>query len=244
MVTRRCWPTSASPGGRRPRARAGSTSTRASRGGGRSPRCGAPRSRWRGRSNAARPDLATSKWWKEERHGVFLDYNQNAKDRTVASAYSVRPTPGRARVGAAAVGRGSGVRPGGVHHRDRSRTVRLGRRPVGGDRRSGRFAGSPAWRCRRSTRRPAWATRPGRRISRSRRASRRACSRRSADAARAGEVPPPAPGKSAGPTGRRRTTQPLIEIARAATEAEAMEGLERWKARHPDVCRTWSRRMS
>src|SRR6185436_912398 len=38
------------------------------------------------------PDLASSKWWKEERHGVFLDYNQNAKDRTVASAYSVRPT--------------------------------------------------------------------------------------------------------------------------------------------------------
>lgn len=39
------------------------------------------------------PDLATSKWWKEERHGVFVDFNQNAKDRTVASAYSVRPTP-------------------------------------------------------------------------------------------------------------------------------------------------------
>jgi bifunctional non-homologous end joining protein LigD len=39
------------------------------------------------------PALATSKWWKEERHGVFIDYNQNAKDRTVASAYSVRPTP-------------------------------------------------------------------------------------------------------------------------------------------------------
>src|SRR5918997_2486191 len=38
------------------------------------------------------PGIATSKWWKEERHGVFLDYNQNAKDRTVASAYSVRPT--------------------------------------------------------------------------------------------------------------------------------------------------------
>ena len=42
---------------------------------------------------ARAPRLATSKWWKEERHGVFLDYNQNAKDRTVASAYSVRPTP-------------------------------------------------------------------------------------------------------------------------------------------------------
>jgi len=39
------------------------------------------------------PELATSKWWKEERQGVFVDYNQNAKDRTIASAYSVRPTP-------------------------------------------------------------------------------------------------------------------------------------------------------
>ena len=39
------------------------------------------------------PRLATSRWWKEERHGVFIDYNQNAKDRTVASAYSVRAKP-------------------------------------------------------------------------------------------------------------------------------------------------------
>jgi DNA ligase D-like protein (predicted polymerase) len=39
------------------------------------------------------PEIATSKWWKEERHGVFLDYNQNAKDRTTCSAYSVRPLP-------------------------------------------------------------------------------------------------------------------------------------------------------
>jgi DNA ligase D-like protein (predicted polymerase) len=39
------------------------------------------------------PSIATSKWWKEERHGVFLDYNQNAKDRTTCSAYSVRPLP-------------------------------------------------------------------------------------------------------------------------------------------------------
>src|SRR5690606_21665645 len=38
------------------------------------------------------PDLATSRWWKEERHGVFVDYNQNARDRTTTSAYSVRPT--------------------------------------------------------------------------------------------------------------------------------------------------------
>src|SRR5207248_1609638 len=39
------------------------------------------------------PEIATSSWWKEERHGVFLDYNQNAKDRTTASAWSVRPLP-------------------------------------------------------------------------------------------------------------------------------------------------------
>ena len=39
------------------------------------------------------PQLATTSWWKEERHGVFVDYNQNMRDRTVASAYSVRPTP-------------------------------------------------------------------------------------------------------------------------------------------------------
>src|SRR5436190_9251142 len=41
---------------------------------------------------ARAPEIASSKWWKEERHGVFLDYNQNAKDRTVASVYSVGPT--------------------------------------------------------------------------------------------------------------------------------------------------------
>src|SRR5439155_2703352 len=52
---------------------------------------------------------------------------------------------------------------------------------------------------------------------------------------REGTVPPPAPGKRTGPTGRRRTTAPLIEIARAATQDEAMAGLERWKAKHPDA---------
>ncbi len=47
-----------------------------------------------GREVARRmPELATTAWWKEERHGVFIDYNQNARDRTVASAYSVRPLP-------------------------------------------------------------------------------------------------------------------------------------------------------
>ena len=59
---------------------------------GRLTRCGAPRWRWLAKSSDG-PRIATSKWWKEERHGVFLDYNQNAKDRTIASAYSVRPRP-------------------------------------------------------------------------------------------------------------------------------------------------------
>src|ERR1700685_2952373 len=58
------------------------------------------------------PQDATAKWWKEERHGVFVDYNQNAKDRTVASAYSVRPTPD-ARVSAPlSWGEGPDCRPG------------------------------------------------------------------------------------------------------------------------------------
>ncbi len=50
-----------------------------------------------------------------------------------------------------------------------------------------------------------------------------------------GVVPAPAPGKKAGPTGRRRTKAPLIEIARAETKDEALAGLERWKARHPEA---------
>jgi hypothetical protein len=55
--------------------------------------------------------------------------------------------------------------------------------------------------------------------------------------AKKGAVPPAAPGKRTGPTGRRRTTAPLIEIARAATQAEANEGLERWKAKHGEAAK-------
>jgi DNA ligase D-like protein (predicted polymerase) len=62
------------------------------------PRWGYPRVRLAAQAVAREvanrvPELATSRWWKEERQGVFVDFNQNAKDRTVASAYSVRPTP-------------------------------------------------------------------------------------------------------------------------------------------------------
>ena len=69
------------------------------------------------------PSIATSKWWKEERHGVFLDYNQNAKDRTVASAYSVRPLPDARVSFAAALGRGGRRRGRGLHARDGARAI-------------------------------------------------------------------------------------------------------------------------
>ncbi len=79
--------------GPKPAAPAACTSSYASSRAGASPKCAAPLWRSRAKWSAVCPALASSKWWKEERHGVFLDYNQNAKDRTTASAYSVRPLP-------------------------------------------------------------------------------------------------------------------------------------------------------
>src|SRR3954463_13645749 len=93
------------------------------------------------------PDIATARWWKEERHGVFVDFNQNAFDRTVASAYSVRPTPdgrvcpplGAARRparGAAA----RGLPTAAVHEHERPGGFPCGRGSVG---RHGRRGGVP-----------------------------------------------------------------------------------------------------
>ncbi|MBA3551667.1 MAG: DNA polymerase domain-containing protein [Actinobacteria bacterium] len=188
------------------------------------------------------PDLATSKWWKEERHGVFLDYNQNAKDRTVASAYSVRPTPD-ARVSTPLRWEEVGdCRPEAFTiDTVPDRFTAAGDPAEGMDEAPGSLEpllelsseheaaglGDAPWP-------PHFAKQAGepRRVQPSKR-------RRSGRAqVRDGVVPPPAPGKDVGPTGRRRTTMPLIEIARAATWGEAMEGLERWKARHQ---RVWPR---
>jgi len=185
------------------------------------------------------PDLATSKWWKEERHGVFLDYNQNAKDRTVASAYSVRPTPD-ARVSmplrweevadcqpeaftidtAPARFASDGDPSEGIDGTAGSLEPLL---ELSAQHEAAGFADAP------------W---PPHFVKQAGEPHRAQPSKRRTDAGppeRAGIVPPPAPGKTSGPTGRRRTTMPLIEVARAATQAEALEGLERWKARHPDV---------
>jgi bifunctional non-homologous end joining protein LigD len=186
------------------------------------------------------PDLATSRWWKEERHGVFLDYNQNAKDRTMASAYSVRPTPD-ARVSTPL--RWEEVPPcrpeAFTIDTVPDRLARTGDPSEGIDQAAGSLEpllelaaeheaagfGDAPWP-------PHFAKQAGEppRVQPSK--------RRRAATERAGAVPPPAPGKAAGPTGRRRTTAPLIEVARAATVDEAMEGLRRWRERHPDV---WSR---
>ena len=180
------------------------------------------------------PDIATSSWWKEERHGVFVDYNQNAKDRTVASAYSVRPTPD-ARVSATlSWAEVPGCEPEAFTLETMPRRLaELGDPWEGIDRAAGSLdsllelaaqhaaagLGDGYWP-------PFYGKQEGEppRVQPSRRR-----------AGRDGEVPVPAPGKTSGPTGRRRTTVPLVEIARAAKEAEAREGLDRWKQRHPEV---------
>jgi bifunctional non-homologous end joining protein LigD len=185
------------------------------------------------------PDLATSRWWKEERHGVFLDYNQNAKDRTVASGYSVRPTPD-ARVSTPqtwdevpgcdaeaftidTVPKRFAELGDPFEHMDDAADSLERLLELSAQHEEAGFGDAP-WP-------PHFAKQAGEppRVQPSKR--RKA----SGKPERQGVVPPPAPGKRAGPTGRRRTTMPLIEVARAATEAEAREGLERWKQRHAEA---------
>jgi bifunctional non-homologous end joining protein LigD len=169
---------------------------------------------------------------------VFLDYNQNAKDRTVASAYSIRPVPD-VRVSMSlswdqvpdcrpeaftidtvpALVAEAGDASEGIDDAAGSLAALL---ELADQHEEAGFADAP-W--------PPHFVKAEGEPSRAQPSKRR----QPGAAVREGFVPPPAPGKTAGPTGRRRTTMPLIEVARAATEAEAREGLERWKARHGDV---------
>jgi DNA ligase D-like protein (predicted polymerase) len=157
------------------------------------------------------PEIATSKWWKEDRHGVFVDYNQNAKDHTTASAYSVRPVAD-VRVSAPLWwDEVADCDPAGFTlDTVPTRYATIGDPGEGIDAAVGSLDGLLELAARDSD---AGLRDPG----------------------APGMVPAAAPGKSVGPTGRRRTTAPLIEIARAATQAEAFEGLERWKSRHARV---------
>ena len=124
------------------------------------------------------PALATSKWWKEERHGVFLDYNQNAKDRTVASAYSVRPTPD-ARVSAPLTwDEVDACEPADFTLATMPARFADDRRSARGIDRAPVLARARCSSCRRGRSAKASAMRRGRRTTRSSRASRRACSRR------------------------------------------------------------------
>jgi len=231
------------------------------------------------------PEIATSKWWKEERHGVFVDYNQNAKDRTVASAYSIRPVPD-ARVSTPltwdevpecnAADYTIATVP--------ARFAKLGDPWAGIDDAAGSLeglldlaardeaAGLPdapwpphyekqdgeAPRVQPSKRRPP-AKAAGSASAAAIKAGGSAADGGTPDSGSSdsvtsesgssdsrtpdGETPgagaatnaSTTTGTGAGPTGRRKSTKPLIEIARAATKAEAMVGLESWKARHAEV---------
>jgi bifunctional non-homologous end joining protein LigD len=170
------------------------------------------------------PPLATSKWWKEERHGVFLDYNQNAKDRTTASAYSVRPLPD-ARVSAplrwedvpacdpadfTVLTMPQRFAEIGDPHRDMDQSpASLEPLLALAERDEAEGLGDAPWP-------PHFAKAAGepKRVMPSRR-------------------------KAASPikTGGRKSTMPLITIAHAQHEGDALAGLERWKVRHPEAAR-------
>ncbi|HLI40484.1 MAG TPA: hypothetical protein VKV35_02430, partial [Streptosporangiaceae bacterium] len=177
------------------------------------------------------------KWWKEERHGVFVDYNQNAKDRTVASAYSVRPVPD-ARVSAPlSWDEVPGCDPGAFTiDTVPARFAAIGDPWAAMDEAAGSLDGLLELAARDEAAGLPDAPWPPHYDKQAGEPPRVQPSKRRADAPDArGAAAAPAPGKAAGPTGRRRSTMPLIEVARAATRDEAMAGLERWKARHPAV---------
>ena len=174
------------------------------------------------------PDLASSKWWKEERHGVFLDYNQNAKDRTTASAYSVRPLPD-ARVSAPlAWDEVSTCDPadftlftmpkrfeeiGDPHANVDEASGSLDRLLELAERDEASGLGDAPWP-------PHFRKMEGE-------AKRISPSRAKAD-----------PAKSAAKKSQVRAVRvkaPLLTIANSPDEKAALEGLERWKNRHPDA---------
>jgi DNA ligase D-like protein (predicted polymerase)/urease gamma subunit len=171
------------------------------------------------------PELATSKWWKEERHGVFVDYNQNAKDRTVASAYSVRPLPD-ARVSTPLTwDEVPDCDPAAFTIETvPARFASLGDPWAGMDDSAGSLEPLLELAARDEAAGLPDAPWPPHYEKQTGEAPRVQPSKRK---------PSGSPGGSG--TGRRQSAKPLIEIARAQTKAEAMEGLERWKARHGDV---------
>jgi len=152
------------------------------------------------------PKLATSKWWKEERHGVFVDYNQNAKDRTVAAAYSVRPKPD-ARVSAPLTWEEvPDCDPADFTLATMpARFKKIGDRHAGIDQHAGSIEPLLELFERQGLGDAPWPPQYKK---------------------QAGEPPRVQPSKQ---------KKPLIEIGRAKRKEDALAGLERWKKRHPKV---------
>jgi DNA ligase D-like protein (predicted polymerase) len=193
------------------------------------------------------PDIATSKWWKEERHGVFVDYNQNAKDRTIASAYSIRPLPD-ARVSTPLNwDEVPGCDPAAfTMDTVPERFASVGDPWAGMDEAVGSIAsllelaerdeaaGLPdaPWP-------PHFVRQAGEapRVQPSKRRPGPKKAKAPQDSGTSGtdEADGKPAGRGPNPTGRRQSTKPLIEIARARTKDEAMAGFEQWKERHPTV---------
>lgn len=177
------------------------------------------------------PAIATSKWWKEERHGVFLDYNQNAKDRTVASAYSVRPLPD-ARVSTPLLwNEVKDCQPEDftiLTVPDRVRS--LGDPGAGIDQAVGSLEAVLETAARHRADGLGDAPWPPHYRKQSDEPARVAPSKRRKPA-----PPPPEGEPAAAKPGRRKSTQPLIIISRAKKQEDALAGLEQWKQRHPEV---------
>jgi DNA ligase D-like protein (predicted polymerase) len=166
------------------------------------------------------PDAATSKWWKEERHGVFLDYNQNAKDRTVASAWSVRPTPDARVSMPLRWDEVAGCDPAAFTLETAPRRLQeRGDAGAGIDAAAGSLEGLLELSAEQEA--AGLGDAPWPPHYRKQR----------------GEPPRVAPSKqkpsAPATTGRRRSSQPLLVVANARHKEEAVAGLERWRARHP-----------
>ena len=174
------------------------------------------------------PSLATSKWWKEERHGVFVDYNQNAKDRTVASAYSVRPLADARVSTPLSWDEVPGCDPAAFTiDTVPSRFSSTGDPWAEMDSAVGSLDGLLELAARDEASGLPDAPWPPHYVKQDGEESRVQPSKRRPEAS--------GPDGARAGTGRRRPSKPLIEVARAATKAEALEGLERWKARHDGV---------
>jgi bifunctional non-homologous end joining protein LigD len=192
-----------------------------------------------------RHPMASSKWWKEERHGVFLDYNQNAKDRTTCSAYSVRPLPD-ARVS-------TPLRWDEVADCDPSdftvltvpaRFASIGDPQAAMEEHAGTLDALLEMAARDESNGIGDAPWPphfakgegeGPRVQPSK--ARKSAARKSAAKGANSEPDTATTAKKRTGTGRRQSTMPLIVIAQSQDKAAAMAGLERWKTQHPEAAK-------